>query len=72
MGYSHYLTHTEVTKEVWSAILKDCRKLYKNMPQHTDTAGGSERTVSSIRKPTTGEHPHPGFHSGRGSDAYGT
>ena len=40
MGYTHYLTHTEVTKEVWSKILKDCRKLYKNMPQHTDTAGG--------------------------------
>ena len=39
MGYSHYMKHTEVTKEVWSKILKDCRKLYKNMPEKREGGG---------------------------------
>jgi hypothetical protein len=33
------MKHTEVTKEVWSKILKDCRKLYKNMPEKREGGG---------------------------------
>jgi hypothetical protein len=40
MGYTHYFNHSKVTDKTWNKILKDCKKLYKNMPGYTNSAGG--------------------------------
>ena len=34
MGYTHYFPHTEVSEEVWSAMLKDFEKMYDAIPDH--------------------------------------
>ncbi len=33
MGYTHYFTHKECSKEAWDKILKDCRKLKTHLPK---------------------------------------
>lgn len=40
MGYTHYMRFKPVTQKVWNKILKDCQTLYKNMPAHSESAGG--------------------------------
>jgi hypothetical protein len=40
MGYTHYFTiKKEVEQEVWNEFLKDVKKLYKAMPEHSHSSG---------------------------------
>ena len=42
MGYTHYVYRLikDHDQETWDNFIKDCKKLYKNMPRNTDTASG--------------------------------
>jgi len=44
MGYTHYWSVPTVPYthdlNTWMKFVKDCKILYRNMPEHTDTAGG--------------------------------
>ena len=40
MGYTHYYTTKKVTPKVWGVIVKDCKKLFNNMPKHSKSSGG--------------------------------
>lgn len=42
MGFTHYFGgHAKShPQKKWDAFIKDCRKLYKNMPEHSLSAGG--------------------------------
>jgi len=39
MGYTHKFEHTEVTQEVWDAIVSDCQTLMSNLPSHSLSSG---------------------------------
>jgi len=40
MGYTHYFTPKTVTDDKWKEFVDTCKKLHKNLPSKTDTAGG--------------------------------
>lgn len=43
MGYTHYWNRNnekDHDQETWNKFIADCKLLYKNMPDHTATAGG--------------------------------
>ena len=40
MGYTHYYTPTTVTTDKWKEFVDTCKKLHKNLPSKTNTAGG--------------------------------
>jgi len=41
MGYTNYwMLKKEIPQETWGKIVEDCKKLYKHLPKHTDSAGG--------------------------------
>jgi len=40
MGYTNYHKHTEIPQAVWNKIVGDCKKLYANMPEHSESSGG--------------------------------
>lgn len=40
MGFSHYYNHTQnLDQETWNEFIKDCKTLYKNMPDHSKSSG---------------------------------
>jgi len=44
MGYTHSLDRNnkkDHDQETWNMFIADCKKLYKNMPEHSLSAGGS-------------------------------
>jgi hypothetical protein len=41
MGYTNYWTiKKEITQETWAKIVEDCKKLYENLPEYSESAGG--------------------------------
>jgi hypothetical protein len=40
MGYTHYWTNKPRTEKSWKSFTAACKKLHKNLPKTTDTAGG--------------------------------
>jgi hypothetical protein len=40
MGYTHYWIGKRSTDENWNKFREACEKLYQNLPEKTDTAGG--------------------------------
>lgn len=40
MGYTHYFEHHAVLDKTWKKITDDCTKLFKALPENTDSAGG--------------------------------
>ena len=40
MGYTHYYSHDkDLNQETWNEFIKDCKTLYKNMPDHSESSG---------------------------------
>ena len=40
MGYTHYFTPKKVTQEKWNEFVEECNLLNKNLPTHSESAGG--------------------------------
>ena len=41
MGYTHHWEQYEsIPLEDWEPFIQDCKKLYKNMPDHSESSGG--------------------------------
>jgi hypothetical protein len=40
MGYTHYWHVVEHDENIWMEFVNDVKRIYDNLPTHTDTAGG--------------------------------